>query len=220
MSSFAITCVACLIVAFLLGSIPSGVVIGRLFFGVDPRSGGSGSIGATNSNRMLGAKGGVIVLLCDMLKGVVAVALARFAAGFVGAEGMQADLLIMGSVFVVIAGHIYSPWLGFKDGKGIATGFGSLLVASPVIALCIALVFIVFAVATRIVSVGSIAAAVSVTVWCVVFHWGSIPFAVFGVLTSAMVVFAHRANIGRLVRGEEPKFALGKSPKESEECNE
>ena len=122
MSSFAITCVACLIVAFLLGSIPSGVVIGRLFFGVDPRSGGSGSIGATNSNRMLGAKGGVIVLLCDMLKGVVAVALARFAAGFVGAEGMQADLLIMGSVFVVIAGHIYSPWLGFKGGKGIATG--------------------------------------------------------------------------------------------------
>ena len=149
--------------AFLLGSIPSGVVIGRLFFGVDPRSGGSGSIGATNSNRMLGAKGGVAVLLCDMLKGAVAVGIARLLIMLGGFEAGAADTLLMGSVFFGIAGHIYSPWLGFKGGKGISTGFGSLLVASPGIALGILVVFAVFAVASRIVSVGSIAAACSVT---------------------------------------------------------
>ena len=130
--------------AFLLGSIPSGVVIGRLFFGVDPRSGGSGSIGATNSNRMLGAKGGVAVLLCDMLKGAVAVGIARLLIMLGGFEAGAADTLLMGSVFFGIAGHIYSPWLGFKGGKGISTGFGSLLVASPGIALGILVVFAVF----------------------------------------------------------------------------
>lgn len=216
MQSFALTCVLCYLVAFALGSIPSGVLIGRVFFGVDPRSGGSGSIGATNSNRMLGAKGGVAVLLCDMLKGAVAVGLARvtvFTSLFVGA---QADALLIGSAFFVIAGHIYSPWLGFKGGKGISTGFGSLLVASPLIAAGIVVVFVIFAVATRIVSVGSIAAAISVTVWCLLFHMGSVPFAVFGVLISVMVVFAHRANISRLVHGQEPKFTVGKSPKQHE----
>ena len=216
MQSFALTCVLCYLVAFALGSIPSGVLIGRVFFGVDPRSGGSGSIGATNSNRMLGAKGGVAVLLCDMLKGAVAVGLARvtvFTSLFFGA---QADALLIGSAFFVIAGHIYSPWLGFKGGKGISTGFGSLLVASPLIAAGIVVVFVIFAVTTRIVSVGSIAAAISVTVWCLLFHMGSVPFAVFGVLISVMVVFAHRANISRLVHGQEPKFTVGKSPKQHE----
>ena len=216
MQSFALTCVLCYLASFALGSIPSGVLIGRVFFGVDPRSGGSGSIGATNSNRMLGAKGGVAVLLCDMLKGVVAVGLARltvFTSVFVGA---QADAVLIGSAFFVIAGHIYSPWLGFKGGKGISTGFGSLLVASPLIAAGITVVFVVFAVVTRIVSVGSIAAAISVTVWCLLFHAGSVPFAVFGVLISVMVVFAHRANILRLVHGQEPKFSVGKSPKQHE----
>ena len=200
--------------AFLLGSIPSGVVIGRLFFGVDPRSGGSGSIGATNSNRMLGAKGGVAVLLCDMLKGAVAVGIARLLIMLGGCEAGAADVLLMGSVFFGIAGHIYSPWLGFKGGKGISTGFGSLLVASPGIALGILVVFAVFAVASRIVSVGSIAAACSVTVWACVFHWGSVPAIAFALAVSVMVVFAHRANIKRLLAHEEPRFSLGKSPKE------
>lgn len=220
MPSFTVIAVACFAAAFLLGSIPSGVVIGRLFFGVDPRSGGSGSIGATNSNRMLGAKGGAAVLVCDMLKGAVAVGLARLAIHLFSLAGVQADLLLIGGAFFAIAGHIYSPWLGFKGGKGISTGFGSLLVASPPIAACIALVFIVFAVATRIVSVGSIAASISVIVWCIVFHVGSVPFYVFGVLISAMVVYAHRANIGRLRRHEEPKFSLGKSPKEGSASHE
>ncbi|MGN0039136.1 MAG: glycerol-3-phosphate 1-O-acyltransferase PlsY [Coriobacteriales bacterium] len=202
------------VLAFLLGSIPSGVVIGRLFFGVDPRSGGSGSIGATNSNRMLGAKGGVAVLLADMLKGAVAVGIARLLIHLGGFAGWEADALLMGSVFFGVAGHIYSPWLGFKGGKGISTGFGTLLVASPGIALGILVVFIVFAVASRIVSVGSIAAACSVTVWAFLFHWGSVPAIAFAAAISAVVVFAHRANIKRLIAHEEPTFSLGKSPKD------
>ncbi len=215
MQSLVAILVACYVAAFALGSIPCGVIIGRVFFGVDPRSGGSGSIGATNSNRMLGAKGGVAVLLCDILKGAAAVGLARLAVFILGAGASLADAFLIGSAFFAIAGHIYSPWLHFKGGKGISTGFGSLLVASPPIAAGIVVVFIVLAVATRIVSVGSIAAAVSVTVWCIVFHLGSAPFAVFGILISVMVVFAHRANISRLAKGCEPKFSLGKSPKQA-----
>ena len=215
MSSLLLACVLCYLVAFALGSIPSGVLIGRMFFGVDPRSGGSGSIGATNSNRMLGAKGGVAVLLCDMVKGAVAVGIARLAVAMGAFAAAQADALLIGSAFFAIAGHIYSPWLHFKGGKGISTGFGSLLVASPPIAAGIVVVFVIGAVSTRIVSIGSIAAAVSVTLWCIVFHIGSVPFAVFGVLISVMVVFAHRANISRLAKGVEHKFSLGKSPQSS-----
>lgn len=211
--SLPLALVLCYALSFLLGSIPSGVVIGRLFFGVDPRSGGSGSIGATNSNRMLGAKGGVAVLLCDMLKGAVAVGIARLVITLCGFEGWGADALLMGSVFFGVGGHIYSPWLGFKGGKGISTGFGTLLVASPGIAVGILVVFIIFAVASRIVSVGSIAAACSVTVWACIFHWGSVPAIAFALAVSVLVVFAHRANIKRLVRHEEPTFHLGKSPK-------
>lgn len=208
------------IAAFLLGSIPSGVIIGRAFFGVDPRSGGSGSIGATNANRTLGIKGGVAVLLCDMIKGAAAVGIAR-AFVYAGAfSGWDADLLLAGAAFFGIAGHIYSPWLGFKGGKGISTGFGTLLVAAPEICLGISLVFIVFAVITRIVSVGSMMAALSVVVFAIVFHTGSAPFIAYGALISAMVVFAHRSNIKRLLKHEEPKFSVNKSSKDKADKHE
>lgn len=198
------------VAAFLLGSIPSGVVIGRGLYGIDPRSGGSGNIGATNASRMLGAKGGAAVMVCDMLKGAVAVGIARGVTALCGFAEPVADALVMGSATVAIAGHIYSPWLGFKGGKGISTGFGSLLVASPLLALGLLVVFFVFAVATRIVSVGSVAAAASVTVFALLLHPGSVPFAVFALLTSVMVIYAHRANLVRLAHGEESKFSLGK----------
>ena len=210
--NFIITAIAVYVVAFLLGSIPCGVIIGKTFYGVDPRSGGSHSIGATNSSRMMGLKGGIIVMVCDMLKGVIAVVIARVCIMALGLEGAQADALLMGSAFFGIMGHCYSPWLHFKGGKGISTGFGVLVVASPPIGIGILVVFAIFAVATRIVSVGSMAAAISVTVFALVFHWGSVPFFVFGLLCTIQVLFAHRANIGRLMRGEEPKFT-GKKTK-------
>ena len=212
--------IGCWVVAFLLGSIPCGVVIGKAFFGVDPRSGGSGSIGATNSSRMLGAKGGAAVLVLDMLKGAAAVGVARALCVFafnLAVGSFEYDMMVFGAVFFGIAGHIFSPWLGFKGGKGISTGFGTLCTADWRIGIGLIVVFLIFAVATRIVSVGSMCAAFSVFVQALVFHGGSVPAVAFSCVIAALVIWAHRSNLGRLIRHEEPKFSLNKGPKKDQE---
>lgn len=210
----ALLCAVALLAAFFLGSIPCGVLVGKVVYGIDPRDSGSHSIGATNVNRTMGTKAGVGVMLLDMLKGVVGVGVARIIAVFAlgwAAGSVEFDALVYGAVFFGIAGHIYSPWLGFKGGKGISTGFGTLITADWRIGVGIGVVFLIVAIVTRIVSVGSMMAAVSVAVWAVVFHWGSLPCFVFCLLVSVMVVYAHRANIKRLIAGEEPKFSTKKS---------
>lgn len=207
------------VLAFFLGSIPCGVLVGKFVYGVDPRDSGSHSIGATNVNRTMGTKAGVGVMLLDMLKGLVGVLIARLVAVlFLGFEADSAfyDAMVFGAVLFGICGHIYSPWLGFKGGKGISTGFGTLVMADWRIGVGIGIVFLVFAILTRIVSVGSMMAAVSVTVWAVVFHWGSVPAFLCCLLVTVVVVYAHHANISRLVAGEEPKFSVTKSSKHKE----
>lgn len=216
----ALLCALVLVAAFFLGSIPCGVVVGKLVYGIDPRDSGSHSIGATNVNRTMGTKAGVGVMLLDMLKGVAGVGLARLVAAFAlgwASSTPQFDGIIYGAVAFGIAGHIYSPWLGFKGGKGISTGFGTLVMADWRIGAGIVVVFLLFAVVTRIVSVGSMMAAVSVTVWALTFHWGSVPCFIFCLLVTVMVVYAHRANIKRLLAGEEPKFSVNKSSKHKEQ---
>ena len=208
-----LVCIVCCIVAFFLGSIPCGVIVGKLFYGIDPRDSGSHSIGATNVNRTMGTKAGVGVMLLDMLKGAIAVGIARVVAGvLLGFEGgsFWYDLIVYASVAFGVAGHIYSPWLGFKGGKGISTGFGTLCCADWRIGIGLVVVFLIFVIITRIVSVGSICAALSVTVQGFLFHWPSISCIIPCIVISFIVVFAHRANIGRLIHGEEPKFAVKK----------
>lgn len=214
-----------LCVAFLLGSIPSGIIVGKLLYGVDIRDHGSGNIGTTNAMRALGKTGGAVVFLLDfgkgLLAGLVALALVWFA---VPGGGLESDSLLRYSTFVAaaffgcIAGHIFSPWLGFKGGKGIAVAVGCLFVTfGPVGALLELASFILVVLITRYVSAGSLTAAVLCPVFSAYYFlltdtpdWLAWILCTAG---AALVIWAHRGNIQRLLAGEERRIG---DPKDEE----
>ena len=189
-------------VAFLLGSIPTGYLVARAK-GVDIRQHGSGNIGATNVFRTLGKPLGILVFFLDALKGFAAVWLAvRFG-------GPSAWPPILAAV-AAIAGHNYTPWLGFKGGKGIATSAGVLIALMPWAVLAIAVVWFGVFFATRYVSLASIcaSAALPVAVGALWFYGcgGSGPLLGFSVLIAALAIWRHRSNIQRLMAGTEHRF--------------
>ena len=195
---YVVAFVALFVIAYLVGSIPFGVVIGKLFYGVDVRDHGSGNVGTTNVFRVLGKKAGVAVLVCDMLKGYVpaAIAAAVFNPWF--------------AIFIAAApvvGHIYSVFLKFKGGKGIATGAAVVLALVPLVFAIILAVWIVLVLTTRYVSVASLAAASLVPVLAIVFD-EPLPYKIAGVLVAVLVWWAHRGNVHRLRAGEENRVRL------------
>ena len=188
--------------AFLLGSIPTGYLVARAK-GVDIRQHGSGNIGATNVFRTLGKPLGIFVFVTDALKGFAAVWLA-------GRFGGASDWAGIIAAVAVIAGHNYTPWLGFKGGKGIATSAGVLLALMPWAVLCIAIVWFVVFKVSRYVSLASISAAAALPV-AVAALWsagcgGNGPLLGFAVLISALAIWRHRTNIQRLRAGTESRF--------------
>ena len=188
--------------AFLLGSIPTGYLVARAK-GVDIRQHGSGNIGATNVFRTLGKPLGVLVFILDALKGFAAVWLAlRF--------GGTSDWAGIAAAVAAIAGHNYTPWLGFKGGKGIATSAGVLIALMPWAVLAIALVWFAVFFATRYVSLASIcaSAALPVAVSALWFYGcgGNAPLLGFSVLIAALAIWRHRSNIERLMAGTEHRF--------------
>jgi glycerol-3-phosphate acyltransferase PlsY len=188
--------------AFLLGSIPTGYLVARAK-GVDIRQHGSGNIGATNVFRTLGKPLGVFVFMVDALKGFAVVWLA-------GRFGGASDWVGIIAAVAVIAGHNYTPWLGFKGGKGIATSAGVLLALMPWAVLCIAIVWFVVFKVSRYVSLASISAAAALPV-AVAALWsagcgGNGPLLGFSVLISALAIWRHRTNIQRLRAGTESRF--------------
>lgn len=189
--------------AFLLGSVPTGYLVARAK-GVDIRRHGSGNIGATNVFRTLGRPLGILVFFVDALKGFAAVWLAEKFGGGSDWAGIIAAV-------AVIAGHNYTPWLGFKGGKGIATSAGVLLALTPWTVLFAALAWLVFFQTTRYVSVASIAASVAVPISVGALWWagagGSAPLFGFALVISALAIWRHRSNIRRLREGTEPRFA-------------
>ena len=188
--------------AFLLGSIPTGYLVARAK-GVDIRRHGSGNIGATNVFRTLGKPLGIFVFAIDALKGFAAVWLAaRFGGG--------SDWAGIIAAVAAIAGHNYTPWLGFKGGKGIATSAGVLLALTPWTVLVAALAWVVFFRATRYVSVASLAASAAVPL-SVGALWlagcgGNAPLLAFALVISALAIWRHRTNIQRLRAGTESRF--------------
>jgi glycerol-3-phosphate acyltransferase PlsY len=187
-----------LVLAYLAGAIPFGLVVGKLFYGVDVREHGSGNVGTTNVFRVLGKKAGVAVLICDMLKGYVpaAIAAALFNPWF--------------AVFIAAApvvGHIYSIFLKGKGGKGIATGAAVVLALVPLVFAIILVVWIVLVLTTRYVSVASLTASFLVPVLTIWFH-EPLPYEIAGVLVAVIVWWAHRGNIQRLLAGEENRVRL------------
>lgn len=206
-------CIVCVVVAsYLLGSFPTGVIVARVGYGGDPRDGGSGSIGMTNMNRLFGFKAAVITFIGDAVKGMLASGLARLLLGMTAGGADLAlwvsDAVLVCAVLASMIGHMASPWLGFAGGKGISTGFGSILVAFPLVCLVITICFAVLAGATKTVSAGSMAAAVAFPVACCALHWGSWVLIGMAVVVAVAVVWAHRGNIRRLAAGEEPKFSI------------
>lgn len=190
--------VVLLALAYLVGSIPFGLVVGKLFFGVDVRQHGSGNVGTTNVFRVLGKKAGVAVLICDMLKGFVpaAVAAALFDPWF--------------AIFIAsapVVGHIYSIFLKGRGGKGIATGAGVVLALVPVVFAVCLVVWILLLLTTRFVSVASLTAAVLVPVLTIALS-EPLPYEIAGVLVALIVWWAHRGNIQRLLAGEENRATL------------
>ena len=201
--------VAVVFLAYLLGSIPFGYLIVRMGGGGDVRRTGSGGTGATNVTRRAGKWAGVLTLLLDALKGAAAVIVARW----VLSEGANADWLVAASALAVVAGHVFPVWLGFRGGKGVATGLGVFLVLAPLAVLCALAVFVAVVWATRYVSLGSIAAAalIPLAVWLLGLRAAGdnkIPLLTAATAGGALIIFMHRANIGRLVRGEENKLKL------------
>jgi acyl phosphate:glycerol-3-phosphate acyltransferase len=208
MSFLTPTTILLLAAAYLLGSIPFGLILAKLFAGSDIRKAGSGNIGATNVARVAGTAAGILTLALDAAKGAAAVWLAeRF-------TDQSSTAMTLAAVAALI-GHCFPAWLKFKGGKGVATALGVFLVLAPMAALGALLVFIVVSVTWRYVSLGSVAAAAAMPL-LMYFLWapGHAPPLVvdFGTLfASALVIFKHDANLQRLVDGTEPKFSFGKS---------
>ena len=211
------------VASFLLGSIPWGVIISRVFFHTDIREHGSGNIGTTNAMRTMGKVGGSAVFVLDFGKGIVSGLIAAAAAAMFGG-GMSLSGHVIGyDDFVTVAflgcvwGHIFSPWLGFKGGKGIAVAVGCLFVTFGWQGACLELlIFAVLVIATRYVSLGSVAAAVA----CPFFAAYYFLFATFAPLAwlcttvaALTVVWAHRGNIERLRAGNERR--IGQKGKEA-----
>lgn len=195
------------VVAYLMGSIPFGLIFARLFGATDVRKAGSGNIGATNVARVAGPLAGILTLVLDGAKGAVAVLLA-------GRYSHESAMWMMVAGLAAILGHCFPVWLKFKGGKGVATAAGVYVALCPPAFLGGLILFILVAGFWRYVSLGSISAALAMPMlmyflWAP--HHAPPPVITFGALAVAMlIVYKHDANLLRLVEGAEPKFSFSK----------
>ena len=193
------------IIAYLLGSIPFGYLIVRKKLGDDIRQSGSGGTGATNVSRRAGKTAGVITLVLDALKGSVAVLIAK-------ALSPDVEWVVAAAAIAVIVGHMFPVWLGFRGGKGVATGVGVFSILAPIAVLCAGVIFVAIVSLTRYVSLGSIIAAATIPlfVWLQSVFVGPSPdlrpLLITAIVGAALIVFAHRGNIARLARGTEARI--------------
>lgn len=196
MQSVAIAC----IVAYLLGSIPNGLVFGKLIWQVDLREHGSHNIGATNAWRTLGKGPGFLIFLLDFFKGFISVWLGSVLAG--------APMAMVLAGICAIIGHSCSVFLKFKGGKGVATGLGVIVMLMPLPALIVFAVWLLIVKISGYVSLGSIIAAalVPILAWL---QGYAMEYTVFGLLAAAFVIVRHKANIIRLLNGSESKIKAG-----------
>lgn len=209
-------CALACVLAYLICGFPSAYVVGKKMAHIDVRTVGSGNVGSTNVTRAAGAKAGVLTLLLDVMKAVVGVLLGWLLVGVVGAGDLS--LVAPGGAYdwtmalvylCCILGHVFTPYLHFKGGKGIAVGFGAAVALMPLVGLSLWVPFLLFALTTRYVSLGSIAAAVSLPFLTWFIAGPTVAFLVIIAFVALLVVWAHRANIAKLLRGEERKFSVG-----------
>ena len=200
--------------AYLLGSFPTGYLLGKYLKGIDIREHGSGSTGATNVLRTIGKTAGLTVLLTDISKGAIAVALVRFLYNYnpdLLPETWKPWLIIV-TALTAILGHSKSVWLGFTGGKSVATGIGVVLLVNPWLALGTLSAFGITIAVSKIVSLSSIIGALTLIILAVTLGQ-PLPYIIFATLAGGYVVLRHRTNIQRILAGEEPK--LGQKLSES-----
>ena len=195
-------------VGYVVGGVPFGVIFGRHVHGVDIQAMGSGATGATNVYRNLGWKTALAVGLLDIAKGAVAVGVARFVAPASWTQN-GADALAIAAGFAAMAGHVYSPFLRFRGGKGISVAAGGIAVIMPWVAVVLVVVFAGTALILRIVSVGSMLAAFVFPIAILVLYPERPVLLLFAMLALPLVLWAHRANIRRLLHGEEARITIG-----------
>lgn len=194
--------IAVVIVAYFIGNISPSIIMAKMR-GIDIRKEGSGNAGTTNALRVMGKKAGLITLVIDVLKGTVSVALGSLIAGDLGA---------MLCVLAVFCGHVWPVFFKFKGGKGVATAFGALLGLNPLMAVSVLGIVVIFVLISKRMSVGSIIGAAS---FPFISFFMEREFVLPGTVLAVIVILKHRANILRLVKGEEPVMSIfDKSAKE------
>lgn len=196
-----------LVLAYLIGSVPTAVWVSRIVFGIDIREHGSGNAGATNAFRILGKKAGSGVMLVDMMKGFLAVKLALFSPFLVNSEPFVNLQIFLGLSAVV--GHIFPIWADFRGGKGIATLFGMILSIQPIVAVSLVAVFLLMLMLTRYVSLSSITASIAFPLLILfIFNAHELSYRLFAIATAFLVVLTHHKNISRLLTGNENKVPI------------
>jgi glycerol-3-phosphate acyltransferase PlsY len=204
--------------AYAIGSTPFGVIIARLH-GVDLRRAGSGNVGATNVARVIGRKWGYLCFVLDVAKGIAPVAAAGWwfhpAGGVIPSPAAQAGWLLV--ALAAVLGHVFSFYLRFRGGKGVATALGVVLGISPYFTaagLAALALWVIVTLISRYVSVGSIAAAAAFVPLVAAFNWGRVgrlwPLMAFAAAVAALIVIRHISNIRRLLRGTESKIGIGR----------
>lgn len=204
------------IIAYLIGSINFSIIISKKLAGFDVRQKGSGNAGTTNVLRSVGKKAALITLICDILKGVVAIGIALLVGNIV--QNVDKALLVQLAGIFVVVGHTFPIFFGFKGGKGVATALGVLLVTNWQIGLICLVFALVLMALTRIVALGSIAAAILFPVLCFFITNNYLvgdsstrmSYLVFGIIMAVIVIFNHRSNIQRMASGKENRLIFKK----------
>ncbi len=198
-----------LIVAYLLGSIPTSVWISKYFFGIDIRDYGSGNAGATNTFRVLGSKWGTIVMIVDVAKGAAAALLAFSLHKYASHDSLARTNFMIGLGLSAVLGHIFPIWANFKGGKGVAALFGMILALQPAVAGCCACVFLLVLYLTRFVSLSSILSGVAFAVLILfIFNDDSTFYRIFSIAVALLLVLTHQKNINRILKGTENKVPI------------
>jgi len=205
--------ISMLLAAYLLGSVPTAVWVGKSFYGIDVREHGSGNAGSTNAIRVLGLKPGLVVFFIDVLKGFTAVNLLRLTKYYIPTTGEFINFQLLLGIAAVI-GHIFPIWANFKGGKGVATLFGIVLAIHPLPTLISIGIFFISLISTKYVSLSSMIAGFSFPFLVIlIFKTTTSSLVIFSLIIAVLLLFTHQKNIERLLRKEESKATFLKRKK-------
>lgn len=199
-----------ILLAYLIGSVPTAIWVSRYFFGIDIREYGSGNAGATNTFRVLGSRWGTFVMIADVLKGLIATSLYVVIPFYMHDEAARTNFMV-GLGLAAVAGHIFPIWADFRGGKGVATLFGMIIAIQPLVAVYCVGVFLIVLYLTRFVSLSSILAGIAFAVLILfIFKEKEHLYRAFAIAVALLVILTHQKNISRILRGNESKIPIFK----------